>query len=407
MSYEFKFPDVGEGITEGEIVKWLVNEGDSVKLDQVIAKIETDKAVVDIPSPKEGTILKINFKEGDTIKVGEVLVVIGEKGGNASKKKYSGSVVGFLEEAKEEPKVKKTKEIKHEGVLATPNVRKAAKELKVDLNRVNGSGPNGRITKEDVERAYKGEVKISKASGIKVQKKYDMYGYVERIPLRGIRKVVANNMRNSVDNAAHVCHMDEADITHLFNVRKKEKEILDSKGIKLTFLPFLIKAIVSGLKEHPYLNASLEDDEIILKKYYNIGIAVDIPEGLVVPVVKGADKKTIQQLAKEIDDLANKARQRTLDLMDMKGGTFTITNVGSIGGIFATPIINYPEVAILAPGRIYDKVSVNSRGGVTIRKVMPLSLSFDHRVLDGAEAARFVNKVKNLLENPDFLLVEE
>src|SRR3989338_6905078 len=175
MSYEFKFPDVGEGITEGEIVKWLVNEGDSVKLDQVIAKIETDKAVVDIPSPKEGTILKINFKEGDTIKVGEVLVVIGEKGGNASKKKYSGSVVGFLEEAKEEPKVKKTKEIKHEGVLATPNVRKAAKELKVDLNRVNGSGPNGRITKEDVERAYKGEVKISKASGIKVQKKYDIW----------------------------------------------------------------------------------------------------------------------------------------------------------------------------------------------------------------------------------------
>src|SRR3989338_4801445 len=369
MAFEFKFPDVGEGITEGEIVKWIVKEGDMVELDQIIAKVETDKAVVDVPSPKAGTILKINFKEGETIKVGEVLVVIGEKGEKVSKakekvkgkKKDAGSVVGFLEEAPEEmPKAAK-KEIT--GILATPNVRKLAKDLNVDLNKVSGSGPNGRVTKDDVEKASKGEVKVSKAPGLIVQKKYDMFGHTQRVPLKGIRKTVARNMRNSLDNAA--------------------------------------------LKEHPYVNASIENEEIVLKQYYNIGIAVDIPDGLVVPVIKGADQKTVQQIAKEIEELAKKARERTLDLMDMKGGTFTITNVGSIGGIFSTPIINYPEAAILAPGRIYDKVAKSDKAGIIVKKVMPLSLSFDHRILDGAEAARFVNKIKEMLENPDFLLVEE
>ncbi|MBS3145463.1 2-oxo acid dehydrogenase subunit E2 [Candidatus Woesearchaeota archaeon] len=413
MAFEFKFPDVGEGITEGEIVKWIVKEGDMVELDQIIAKVETDKAVVDVPSPKAGTILKINFKEGETIKVGEVLVVIGEKGEKVSKakekvkgkKKDAGSVVGFLEEAPEEmPKAAK-KEIT--GILATPNVRKLAKDLNVDLNKVSGSGPNGRVTKDDVEKASKGEVKVSKAPGLIVQKKYDMFGHTQRVPLKGIRKTVARNMRNSLDNAAHVAHMDEADVTHLWDVRQKEKEKMKNKGIKLTFLPFLIKAVIAALKEHPYVNASIENEEIVLKQYYNIGIAVDIPDGLVVPVIKGADQKTVQQIAKEIEELAKKARERTLDLMDMKGGTFTITNVGSIGGIFSTPIINYPEAAILAPGRIYDKVAKSDKAGIIVKKVMPLSLSFDHRILDGAEAARFVNKIKEMLENPDFLLVEE
>jgi len=417
MPYEFKFPDVGEGITEGEIVKWLIKEGDKVKQDQVIGEIETDKAIVQIPSPKAGTILKIHIKEGEIVKVGETLVTIGESGEKVEVKKEEKSksvgVMGVLEEAKEEleiPIKKESKIEKVEGILATPGVRSLAKSLNVNLLNVKGSGPNSRITKEDVENATKEtkqEVTKSEVSGIKVTKKYDMFGYVDRIQLKGIRKATAKLMDESHIKAAHVMHSDLIDITHLYEIREKEKVKTAKKNIKLTYLPFVIKALIVALKEHPYLNSSLDEinNEIILKKYYNIGIAVDTEDGLLVPVLKVADSKKILDLGKEIEELANKARNRTIDLMDLRGGTFTITNVGSIGGLFFVPIINYPEAAILGLGRIYDSpLAIN--GKVEIRKVLPISISFDHRILDGAEAARFANKIKELLEDPDEFIID-
>ncbi len=398
MAKEFKFPDVGEGITEGEIVKWHVSEGDRVKEDDVIAEIETDKAVVELPSPYSGVVLKIHFKEGDIVKVGESLVTIGEKGeavekpeGKAEEKLRAVAVVGELEEAPEEGEI-----------LATPAVRKLAKELGVDLAGVKGTGRGGRITREDVERAAK-----PRAPKVKVTRKYDMYGHIKRVPIRSVRRATAKKMTQAWEKIPHVTHMDEADITHLFEVRAKYKKMAEERGLKLTFLPFIVKAVTLALKEHPYLNATMDEEtnEIILKHYYNIGIAVDTGEGLVVPVIKGCDEKSVLEIAKEIEVLAEKTRTRKIDLMDLKGGTFTITNIGAIGGTFATPIINYPEVAILGTGKIYEKPIVKD-GEIVIRKVLPLSLSFDHRVIDGAEAARFMNDVMRRLSDPDILIIE-
>ncbi len=414
---EFKFPDVGEGITEGEIVRWLVKEGDRIKEHDVIAEIETDKAVVEIPSPYSGTVTKIHHRAGDTVKVGETLVTIGESAGEKIKtpaKKYTSSVVGQLPEAEEEqarPAREKSLERPMPHALATPATRRLAKNLGVNLDDMKGTGAEGRVTEEDVRRHAGSEEakpidKHEASPEAKVVKKYDIFGYIEHVPLKGIRKATAKKMAESMQNAAHVTHMDEADVTHLYNIREKEKDKL--KGVHLTFLPFIAKAVIAALKKHPYLNATLdmEHEEIILKKYYNIGIAVDVGEGLVVPVVKGADSKSIPQLAKEIELLAQKAKERKLDIMDMQGGTFTITSIGSIGGIFATPIINYPEAAILAVGRIREKPAVH-KGKIVARRFMPLSLSFDHRVLDGAEAAKFMNELIEHLEDPHMMIREE
>ena len=368
MPFEFKFPDVGEGIQEGEIVKWLVKKGDKVKEDQVLGQIETDKAVVDIPSPKAGTILQINFKEGDTVKVGQVMVVIGEKGEKVSKVKESKkgtAVVGSLEEA--------TK------VGAFKFVKKTS-QAKVEAPKIET---------------------VPEKPGLIVKRKYDLYGYIDRIPLKGIRKATAEKMSQANLNVAHVTHMDEVYADKLIELREKDKKEAEKKRIKLTFLPYIVKALIKALKEFPLINSSLEDNEIIVKKYYNIGIAVDSEEGLVVPVVKIADQKDIFTIAKEIEKLANEVRTRKINLMDLKGSTFTITNVGSIGGLFATPIVNYPETAIIALGRVYQKAAVVNND-VLVKQVLPFSITFDHRVVDGAYVARFSNKFKEYLENLKF-----
>ncbi|MCH8004350.1 MAG: 2-oxo acid dehydrogenase subunit E2 [Nanoarchaeota archaeon] len=415
MVYEFKFPDVGEGITEGHIVKWKVREGDSVKADQILAEVETDKAVVEIPSPKKGTILRLYHKEGETINVGEVIAVIGQKGEKVPAKKpdhYTGSVVGFLEEAKEEkgkPTKKKIPVSKpgEEKIMAAPIVRKFARMLEVDLATVKGTGPEGRITEQDVKNVAQikkpEQVKTVAKSEFKKTKKYDMFGYVDHIPLKGIRKITAEKMTEAVRNAALVTHHDHIDVTELANVRKKEKEKAAKKGIHLTYLPFIIKATIKALKKHPYVASSVGEDEIIIKKYYNIGVAIDTPDGLIVPVIKGADQKKLYELAKEVNNFVEKAKTRKIDLMDLKGGVFTITNIGVIGSTYFTPIVNYPETCILGTGRIEDKPSVVD-GEIVIRKVMPISFTYDHRALDGAEAARFMNDLRGLLEKPSSLL---
>ena len=427
MAFEFKLPDLGEGLTEGEIVEWLIKEGDPIEEGQVFVKVETDKAVLEIPSPRKGMVLRIEGAEGETVQVGEVILVIGEEGEkpkaaaaktDEAEKRPSMGVVGVLEEAPEGVEEKEERvsaeaipirPAKRVEVLAMPAVRRLARELNVDLTTITGSGPRGRITKEDVEKASKKEEEKppEKVEAIKAARKYDMYGYVERLPLRGMRKTIARAMVKSKYTAPHVTATDEADVTRLVALREREKGKAAEKGIHLTFLPFVIKAVVAGLEEHPYVNASLDDEneEIVLKKYFNIGVAVDTKDGLMVPVVKNAKEKSILQLADELTKLSEKARSRTIDLADLKGGTFTITNYGAVGGIFGSPIINYPEVAILGVGKLQEKPAV-VEGKIEVRKMLPLSLSFDHRVVDGAEAARFMNTVIDHLEDPDLILLE-
>lgn len=408
MAKQFKFPDVGEGITEGEIVRWLVKEGDEIKEDQDIAEIETDKAVVEMPSPYSGTVLKLHFKEKDIVKVGQVLVTIGEKG-EAVTEKAAGekpgpapatgpSVVGVVTDSREEIR----------EILAAPKVRKLALELGVDLKSVKGTGPDGRVTEDDVNAAKEASSAAppveEKKIAVKIKEKFDFYGELERIPLRGVRRATARRMHESLSTAAHVTHFDSADVTELLTIRERYKAGAEAKGAKLTYLPFIVKAVLAAVKIHPLLNASLDDaeEEIIVKKYYNFGIAVDVSDGLIVPVVKAVDQKTIFEISADVQNLAEGAKKRTLDLADLKGGTFSITNVGMIGGEAATPIINYPEVAILATMKIADRVRVVN-GELRAVKTLPLCLSFDHRVIDGAEAARFMNDLIARLEDPGFL----
>ncbi len=404
MAKDFRFPDVGEGITEGEVVRWLVREGDEVGVDQPLAEIETDKAVVEMPSPFAGTVLKVHFKEKDLVKVGQVLVTIGEKGetaaaaGPAPLPPSAAGAVPPLPRPMTAPAAGGPA-----GIQATPKVRALARELGVDLAAVRGTGPAGRLTEDDV-RAAQAAPAPAKAPAVKVKAKFDLYGPLERIPLRGVRRATARKMRESLDHAAHVTHCDEADAGPLDRLRLRMKPEVEAAGAKLTYLPFIVKALIGALKLHPTLNATLdeEEEEIVVRKYYNIGIAVDVPDGLIVPVVKAADQKSVADLAAEIQALAKAARERTVDLADLKGGTFSITNVGVIGGDFATPIINYPEVAILATMKIADRARVVD-GALAVKKTLPLCLAFDHRVVDGAEAARFTRDLIRFLEAPDGL----
>ncbi|HYA49309.1 MAG TPA: dihydrolipoamide acetyltransferase family protein, partial [Burkholderiales bacterium] len=371
------------------------------KADQVLAEVETDKAIVEMPSPYSGSVLRLHHKEKDIVKVGEVLVTIGEKGeavpAAGPAEAAPAAAVRPGAPAAQVPAAAAPGE-----VLATPAVRKLARDLGVDLAAVSGSGPGGRVTEDDVRAAK--ERPAEKKPAIKVKTKYDLYGNLERIPLRGVRRATARHMRESLDKAAHVTHCDEADAAKLAGLHDSMKADAERRGVKLTYLPFIIKAVVEALKLHPTLNASLDDEEeeIVVKKYYNIGVAVDVPDGLIVPVVKMADAKSVLDLAGEIESLAKAARERTLDLADLKGGTFSITNVGVIGGFAATPIINYPEVAILATMKIEERAKVEN-GAVVVRKTLPLCLSFDHRVIDGAEAARFTKDLIRFLEEPEKL----
>jgi len=441
MVFEFKFPDVGEGIREGKLVKWMIKEGDKVKEDQPLAEVETDKAVVELPSPRTGTILKLGAKEGETIKVGEVLVTIGEEGekvetvekkeekdekpeqveetgeGKKEAGHYSASVVGVLPEAKEESGKGKSAPSQ---VKATPVVRKIAKELGVDIETIKGTGPKGRVTEQDVRNTKGGVASPSSTPAQPASKAvagkstleapkitFDSYGRVLKIPVSTIRRTISNKMKESRYTAPHSTAMGEIDITALNDVRKKEQENAEKEGVHLTFLPFIIRGVVYALKKNPYMNASLDEANGIItnKQYYNIGIAVDTAAGLMVPVIKNADQKSIVGLGHDIEDLANKARTRKIKIDEMKGGTFTITNYGSIGANYGVPIINYPEVGIIGLGRGEDKPVVRE-GKIVIRKMLPVSISYDHRVVDGAKAVRFLSDLKKVLEDPNLLLVE-
>lgn len=395
MPYQFKLPDIGEGVAEGEILKWMVKEGDTIAEDQPLVEVMTDKVNVQIPSPKGGSVSRILAKEGEMVKVGQVIVEITEEGERVAPDGTQASVKG-------EPPGRGVSQVQvsesvtpADRVLATPATRRIARELGVDLTKVRGTGPVGRVTEDDV-----------KAASGKVQQTVVQSVREERVPLRGIRKIIAERMAKSSTTAAHVTHVDEADMTELLLLREAFKGSAEKRGVKLTFLPFIIRGIIPALKEFPYVNATLDESgNVVLKRYYNMGIAVDTEQGLIVAVVRDVDKKDIFDLAKEIEGVAGRARAGQLSLEEVHGSTFTITNVGAIGGLFATPIINYPEVAILGTHKIAKRPVVRN-GKVEVRDMIYLSLTFDHRIIDGAYAARFMNKIVQTLQDPKKLLAE-
>ncbi|MEK7467708.1 MAG: dihydrolipoamide acetyltransferase family protein [Planctomycetota bacterium] len=431
---DFKLPDIGEGIHEGEVVKWLVKEGDAVKEDQPIVQVMTDKATVEIPSPTTGRIGKIMAAEGKVALVGSVLVTIetgvAVAGKPAATKVAPANGPGHAAAGGGPPKIGTDTMITREvvraaveaqaaviapvarrvngKVLAAPATRKLAREMGVDLGTVSGSGPNGRVTKDDLKTFVSAPTKvISAPAAAFAPMAIASSAGDERVPLRGLRKIIAEAMHRSKSTAAHYTYVEEVDVTELVNFRASAKKAAEQRGARLTYLPFIIKAVVAGLKESPYVNASLDDaaGEIVLKKSYNIGVAAATDEGLMVPVVKDADKKSLLTIAKELDDLANRTRAKRATRDELRGSTFTITSLGSLGGLFATPIINFPEVAIMGVHKIVKRPWVID-DKIVIRDIMLLSLSLDHRVVDGAVGAQFMNRVVEILQDPKLLLLE-
>ncbi|MDG7008328.1 MAG: 2-oxo acid dehydrogenase subunit E2 [Nitrososphaerota archaeon] len=401
---EFKLPDLGEGITEGEVIKWMTKEGDQVKEDQPIVEVMTDKVNVQIPSPRTGRVTKILVKEGDVAKVGQTIMTIDE-GGSSTPPPASVSPAPRPAMAAAPAQVHVSPPA--QGVLATPATRRLARELGVNITSVSGSGPAGRITDDDVRRSAsrsgQSTVTVQTAPAVSTARSLKE----EVVPLRGLRRTISDRMAKSLRTTAQVTHVDEADVTELVLLREALKGSAEKRGVHLTYLPFIIKALVPALKEFPYVNAALDEQggSIILKKYYNIGIATDTEQGLVVPVVKDVDRKDIFELAGEIEKLSSKARGGQLSLDDVHGSTFTITNVGAIGGLFATPIINIPEVAILGLHKIAKRPVVRD-DKIEIRDTTYLSLSFDHRVIDGAYAARFTSRIVETIQDTKKLLAE-
>lgn len=393
MTFEFKLPDIGEGLVEGEITKWHVKEGDSIKENQPLVNVLTDKAEVEIPSPKNGKILKLLAKEGQKVKVHSVFVTFELAGGSTGPAQAAPAQAA--KPAAPAPMAKPPAAAAN--VSATPLVRKLAAQLNVDLSLVKGTGPGGRITEQDVRAASQAGPAQAPASAAAAGQ--------ERVPFLGIRRRTAEKMAQSARTVAAVTHMDECDFTALVALREELKGQAAQKSVKLTFLPFIIRALSKTLKEFPNFNASLDEQggAIVRKQAHNVGIAVSAEQGLVVPNIKNAQDKDLWSLAEAVGRLAEKVRSGKIEVPELQGGTFTITNIGPIGGLFATPIVNHPEVAILGVMKLQKRPMVRD-GSVHIRDMINLVLSFDHRVIDGAEAAQFMNTLVKHLENPRTLL---
>ncbi len=417
MTYEFKFADPGEGVHEGEILQWHVKAGEIVKNEQLLVEVMTEKVTVELASPINGKILTLEYQEGDIVRVGAVLVTI-----EPVKEKNSDSPTDIDEPSEEDDSLftaakpfKQIKSSKSEGYLrsekplAAPSIRQQARELSINLNEVKGTGPAGRITHQDFNNFTEKQSSTipwtRKSKGIISRED-------QRIPIRGLRRNIAKAMRNSKDTAAHYTYFEEVDMSALEALRQDAKPLAEQYGVKLTYIPLVIKCLVPALRKFPHLNSTLEDDagEIVLKGSINIGIAVNTDEGLIVPVIKNVDQKSIWELVQEVQILADKARNNSLTLDDVTGGTITITSVGNIGGFAATPIIRWPEVAILGLMRSKLRpvvIEQNGKPEIAIRKIMMLSLTIDHRVVDGAVGAMFTNELIKYMENPALLLLNE
>ncbi|MBO9609260.1 MAG: 2-oxo acid dehydrogenase subunit E2 [Paenibacillaceae bacterium] len=438
-TFTYPFPELGEGIHEGEIVKINIKPGDTINEDDTIMEVQNDKAVVDVPCPVTGKVLEVKVKEGQVCTVGETVAIIevaGELPAAAQQASAHAAAPAQPAPAAAAPApaapapsaaapapaaaVPQSEAPAGDArsVLATPSVRKLARERGVALASVPATGRGGRVTREDVLAAAEGGAPAAAAAPAEAAQSAAPAAPAaaapatgdraeERVPFKGIRKAIAAAMVKSMYTAPHVTLMDEVDVTRLVALREKAKPLAEQKGVKLTYLPFVVKALVAAARSFPIVNAALDEErgEVVYKKYYDIGIATDTENGLIVPVVKDADRRNIWSIASAIKDLAARGRDGKLTAQEMRGSTISITNIGSAGGMFFTPVINFPEAAILGTGRITEKPIV--RGGeIVIAPVMALSFSFDHRLIDGATAQQCLNMVKQLLSDPDLLVME-
>jgi pyruvate/2-oxoglutarate dehydrogenase complex dihydrolipoamide acyltransferase (E2) component len=431
MAFEFKLPDIGEGVVEGEVVQWLVREGEAIAEDQPMVEVMTDKATVEIPSPRAGRVAKVLWKVGDKVPVGAVMIVIEEAGDQAGGKsgkaaappavpaaakatsaqsKAAGGSAAARVSATPTVTVRQVRSqaapinapVNGGKVLATPAVRQHARNTGVDISGVSGSGPGGRVTREDVDRSVHGAVGAAtpaaqpKKAGATPARAQD-----ERIPFVGLRRKIAENMARSTRTAAHFTYVEECDVTDLVRLRERSKANFADRGVRLSYLPFIIKAVVAGLRKYPILNATLDEEknQIVLRKTFHIGVAAASDKGLIVPVVRDADQKSIFEVAREVQALGERTKTGKLQPADLGGSTFTISSLGEMGGVLATPIINFPEVAILGVHKIRKRpVVVDNQ--IVIRDIMNLSISLDHRIVDGYEGALFLAHVVQILQDP-------
>jgi pyruvate dehydrogenase E2 component (dihydrolipoamide acetyltransferase) len=430
MNIDFKLPELGENVESGDIVNVLVHEGDVIAANDGVLEMETDKAVVEIPCPYSGKVVKIHVIKGQTVKVGQTLltveikdeapvstpppkpvqpVVIPPEAAMGATAGLSSSVSQPADAGRspDEPPVTENQ------IPAGPAARRIARELGVDLRQVAGSGTRGRITPEDVKAAAETPQTQPQIDGAQPQRVIppgepgtDVWGQIRREKMPKIRRTIAAQMAKSVSIIPHVTNFDDADITDLEHLRKNIPQGYIGAGVKLTVMPFVLKAVAMALQQHPVLNASLDDEkeEVIYKQYINIGVAVDTPRGLVVPALRKIDRLGIPQIAQQLNILAQKVRSTAFSVDDLRGGTFTISNLGAVGGTYSTPIINHPEVAVLLLGRSRWMPMVREEK-IQNRLMLPLSLSFDHRLVDGAAAGRFLNDVIDYLQNPGKLLL--
>ncbi|MET1950209.1 dihydrolipoyllysine-residue acetyltransferase [Enterococcus faecium] len=428
--FQFKLPDIGEGIAEGEIVKWFVKPGDTINEDDTLLEVQNDKSVEEIPSPVTGTVKNVIVPEGTVANVGDVLVEIDAPGHNSAPSTSAPSAEAPKEKVETSGSASVVEAADpNKRVLAMPSVRQFAREKDVDISQVTATGKGGRVTKEDIENFLAGapssapakseapEAATPKEAAPAAESKpaepakpfkSNLGDLEERVAMTPTRKAIAKAMVNSKHTAPHVTLHDEVEVSKLWDNRKRFKEVAAANGTKLTFLPYVVKALTATVKKYPVLNASIDDanQEIVYKHYYNIGIATDTDHGLYVPNVKDADRKGMFAIADEINEKAKLAHDGKLSAEDMRNGTITISNIGSVGGGWFTPVINYPGVAILGVGTIAQQPIVNAEGEIVVGRVMKLSLSFDHRIVDGATAQQAMNNIKRLLADPELLMME-
>jgi pyruvate dehydrogenase E2 component (dihydrolipoamide acetyltransferase) len=418
MALEFKLPDLGEGIAEGEITTWLVQEGQAIEEDQPMVEVMTDKATVEITSPRSGMVRKLLVEEGTTVPIGTMILVIGEPGEGipSAPEPAAAQPESARESGPSAPAAPATPAApppaaapafgmaagaRPEGkALAAPSVRRLARERGLDIDQVPGSGPAGRVLAGDLDAFQRGGAAPVPAAAAAA-------GGEERFKLKGIRKRITEVLSESVHKAVHVTHIEEVDASRLISLRESTRPMAEEAGVKVTFLPFIIKALIAALKRFPMFNATLDEEhsEIVWKRYYHIGVAVATDRGLLVPVVHDADRLSVVELARELASKAAATRDGSIGVEDLQNSTISITNYGSIGGLFATPIINFPEAAILGLGAVRQRPVVRE-GRIEVRPMMYVGVTFDHRITDGAEGARFMNVLKSYLEEPALIFME-
>lgn len=427
MAREFRLPDLGEGITEAQIVQVLVTEGETIEEDRNLFEVETDKAAVEIPSPYAGPIERLHIVAGQMVRVGDVMVTFGgdDSADPTAAKKLkkvadSPAVVTATTATTTTTAKPSPTSARRTRAAAAPAVRKLARDSGIDIDIIAGSGPGGRVTRADVQAAVNGPSAAASAPAPPPSKRApapppaalpagergnDQWGATRTVPITQIRKTIAQQMTRSISTAAHVTQMDMADVTNLESLRKQYRDAHNGER-RITAMAFVVNAVAKALRNHPIFNANIDTQAgtITYKEYINVGIAVDTPRGLVVPSIRGADALGVAQIAAELGGISEKAREARFAVDDLRGGTFTITNVGALGGTYSTPIINYPEVAILGMGRAKEMPAVKD-GAIVIRTMMPVSFSFDHRIADGAQAARFCKELLAYLEHPVTLFI--